>query len=225
MIFTINARIGDTVMLLPVASWYYKKFNEKIQFVLSSNGPYNDKLKEVIEYQSFCSGVNLVNIEFNAFTHWKFDPQDFNISGNYYNFGFWNYPPPDTWLPDFYASKYDFGVDEDYILEYPNIDVPVCKNAWIEAANYRNQYGRIEEHVPQPNLKLNETDGFFYNINIAIKSTNFYSCGGGFAALLELCQKKCIHIQTKYEYKEGHARIFRDKTRPDYKIKHDRIFI
>lgn len=224
MVFTINARLGDTVMLLPVASWYAKKYNDTIHFVLSKNGPFNHLLIDLLKYQNFVSEVTLIDIPFDAFGFWEFNPNDYGVEcTEYYNFGFWEHPNQ-TWLPEFYGKRYGFEYDDDYVLQYPVIETPIYENVWVDAVPYRWQAGQVSNFVPDPKHELNQNDSLFYNINVAMNAREIFSCGGGFAALMELALRPCVHIKQAWEIEEGDARVFKEMSRQS-KVNHKYIIL
>ena len=87
MIFTNVSRLGDFLLLWPVASWYYKETGDKIHWVLSDNFTLYHKIEKMLMMQKMTKKVSYVNVGTNAgdINDWKFNPFDFGISCDYYN--------------------------------------------------------------------------------------------------------------------------------------------
>ena len=94
MIFTTVSYIGDHILTWPVASWYYKTHDVKIDWVCTKNYPMYDIIKPFLEMQEFTNSVTLVDVGTNAHysEHWQFDPAELDIEGEYLNFGFKEIP-------------------------------------------------------------------------------------------------------------------------------------
>ena len=189
MIFTNVSRLGDFLLLLPVASWYYKKYNEKIHWVLSDNFSLYHKIEPLLLLQELTEKVSYVDVGTDAGNpnHWNFDPEQFGIDGDYFNFGFWG--SIREYFPQFYARRYDLGVDNDFVI---NLGIPNIKESysvWIESSPYRNEFGKLRSIIPT-NCKELKSD-FISDALHAQSATEVFCTMGGFAIILDLCNIKC----------------------------------
>ena len=128
---THTGKAGDFGQCLPVCSWLYKTYNEKIIFILPEGFPFIKQLESLIRLQPFTENViycdfNIANFDIGG-QPYKFNPHDYvkdlNIS-RYYNFGFRSVP--DKYVSEFYAEEYGLGVDEGFIL---NLDLQFKYNS------------------------------------------------------------------------------------------------
>jgi hypothetical protein len=118
---THTGKTGDFGLCLPVCSWLYKTYNEKIIFIIPSGVPFINRVESLLRIQPFTEDVIYCNHIVENYDlggqPYKFNPNDYianlNIS-RYYNFGF--RAVPDKYVPYFYAEEYGLGVDEDFVL-------------------------------------------------------------------------------------------------------------
>jgi hypothetical protein len=118
---THPGKIGDFGLCLPICSWLYKTYNEKIIFVLPVGFPFMEQAESLIRLQPFTEDI--IYCDFHVYHYdvggqpYKFNPHDYipnlNIS-RYYNFGFRDRPDKD--ITEFYAEEYGLGIDKDYVL-------------------------------------------------------------------------------------------------------------
>ena len=118
---THPGKIGDFGLCLPICSWLYKTYNEKIIFVLPVGFPFMEQAESLIRLQPFTEDI--IYCDFHVYHYdvggqpYKFNPHDYvpnlNIS-RYYNFGFRDRPDKD--ITEFYSEEYSLGVDKDYVL-------------------------------------------------------------------------------------------------------------
>ena len=128
---THTGKAGDFGQCLPVCSWLYKTYNEKIIFIFPKGFPFIQQLESLIRLQPFTEDVIYCDFRIANFDMggqpYKFNPHDYvenlNVS-RYYNFGF--RISPDKYVPEFYAEEYGLGVDEDFIL---NLDLQFKYNS------------------------------------------------------------------------------------------------
>lgn len=197
MIFTSVARLGDFLLITPIASWYYKTKGEKIHWVLSKNFNLYYSVEPLLRLQPFTENVSFVDVGTNAFKpeHWQFDPSKFGIQGEYRNFGFWIYPPVGKYMSDFYAEKYNFGVDKEFCLNIDESTYAVDNageyDVYSEASIYRPDFGMIDKYVPENCIKLDIKRPLVENLVIAKHARDVYCPMNGFAILMDLCNKKC----------------------------------
>jgi hypothetical protein len=128
---THTGKAGDFGQCLPICSWLYKTYNEKIIFIFPKGFPFIKQLESLIRLQSFTEDI--IYCDFSVANYdiggqpYKFNPHDYvenlNVS-RYYNFGFRT--SPDKYVPEFYAEEYGLGVDEDFIL---NLDLQFKYNS------------------------------------------------------------------------------------------------
>lgn len=198
MIFSNVSRLGDFLLVLPVASWYYKKYGEKIHWVLSDNFPLYKKIEELVLMQEFSEKVSYVNVGTDAHLDWKFDPAKFGIQGEYRNFGFWS--TVDRYFPEYYAERYGYEVDNDFIINLGEYDrTPLDYPVWIQSSPYRYEFGKFEQYIPENCIEL--TSDFITDARLATRATEVYCTAGGFTALLDLCNVKC-NIYAQYNFIE-----------------------
>lgn len=122
---THTGKIGDLGQCLPICSWLYKNYNEKIVFIFPEGFPFIKSVESLLRLQPFTHDIiycdfNIVHFDMGG-QPYKFNPHDYienlNIT-KYYNFGF-RYSP-DKFVPEFYAEEYGLGVDYEFIL---NLDL------------------------------------------------------------------------------------------------------
>ncbi len=221
MIFTGLARIGDFLLMWPVASWYYKTHGRKIHWVLPSPLPSDRpelrvekenlmKLRSLLEYQDFTEKVSYVP----AVGGWQFNPADYGIMGDYCNFGVW-WSREYDYIPSVYARRYNFGFDKDFVIKYRTLDVPVYENVWIETAMWRDNIGSLKNIIPGNAYEIKHHDDVEYNINIAMNAKNVYSNGGGFAIMMDFLKKATIIHKSRAEFEVGDKPVFRCLSFPE----------
>jgi len=142
MIFTNISHIGDFFLLWPVASWYYKTTGNKVHFVVSKNYYMYKLVENFLRAQPFTEDVSYVDVQPNALdpNNFTFNPNDMGISGEYMNFGFWQHPQPDEYIPEFYAKHYGLGVDYEYIPTLIEFDDEVIPKVTMEVAHQVDSY-------------------------------------------------------------------------------------
>jgi hypothetical protein len=192
MIFTNVSRLGDFLLLWPVASWYYKETGDRIHWVLSDNFPLYHKIEKIIMLQDMTEKVSYVNVGTNAgdINDWKFNPADFGINGDYYNFGFFSHPS--EYMPNFYAKRYDFGVDYEFIINLGDENDYKNKNeynVWIDSSPYREEKGKLKKYVPSESIELKSD--FLSDAKLSKYASNVYCTMGGFTVLMDMCDVKC----------------------------------
>ena len=210
--------MGDFLHVWAVASWYYKTRGEKIHWVLPEatgiNCPSNEvahykKLESLLRYQDFTSDVSFVDTPWSPF----WNPADFGISGEYYNFGVWGRPT--TYFSQFYADRYDLDYDKQYVIKYRDVDVPHYDNVWIETAPWRDNIGSLQKIIPPGSVELSHSDDVERNINLAVKAKNVWTNGGGFSIMLDLCNKSTIIFKSSMEHGIGDPVAFRHLALPN----------
>jgi hypothetical protein len=118
---THPGKIGDFALCLPICSWLYKTYNEKIIFVVPEGFPFMKNAESLIRLQPFTEDIIYCNFKVNNYDvggqPYKFNPHDYvenlNVS-RYYNFGFRG--KTDKFVTEYYAEEYGLGVDYDYVL-------------------------------------------------------------------------------------------------------------
>lgn len=118
---THTGKIGDFGQCLPICSWLYKTYNEKIIFVIPRGFPFFKDIESLIRLQPFTEDVIYCDFTIQHFDlggqPYQFDPRDFipdlNIS-RYHNFGFRS--KPDKFVTEFYAEEHGLGIDKDFVL-------------------------------------------------------------------------------------------------------------
>jgi hypothetical protein len=119
VILTHTGKLGDMLYSLMIGSWLYKRFDRKIHWVLpKSFGPFR-YISNLLLAQEQTSAISLVDHKIENFSlggqPYRFDPNTFGISGEYYNLGFRR--APDKFIPEFYAEEYRLHYDSNFKLE------------------------------------------------------------------------------------------------------------
>ena len=221
MIFTSTEHMGDFVLLWPIASWYYKNKQEKIHFVITKNYHLCEKIVPLLEYQPFTEKVSLVDVSVGEHI---FNPKKFDINGNYINFA--HFRPADghlgKWMPYYHADPNNLGVDLDYKIIYPEMDVPKYDVVWIETTPHRVLYNSLSKMVPTGSYELNHNDPIIKNINLAMKANEVWSTCAGFGVLMELVGKSQTFVIGE---KDPGIHNIRSNVYPDHPIQHKWIFV
>lgn len=129
---THTGKIGDLAHVMPICSWIYKKYNEKIIFVFQDEYPFIKQMESLLRLQEFTEDVRYAHgLMVNHFDMggqpYIFNPNDYieNLNcSKYYNIGFRS--KPDKFIPEFYAEEHDLGVDYDFVL---NLDLQFNMNS------------------------------------------------------------------------------------------------
>lgn len=212
MIFTSHSNMGDFLFTWAVASWYYKTNGEKIHWVFpEANGKncpvervlHYKKLNKLLSYQDFTEAISYVDAPWTTF----WNPSDFGIAGKYANFGIWERPY--VYVSKFYADRYKFDFDKQFVIKYRDIDVPRHNDVWIETAPWRDNIGSLKQVIPQGCVELSHNDDVELNINLAAKAKNVWTNGGGFTILMDLCNISTIIYKTRAEFELGDRPAFR----------------
>jgi hypothetical protein len=126
MVFSNCGLLGDMFLCLPVLSWHYKTFNQKVTFALSTHFPYSRDAQELLEMQECIEKV--IYFDYTPEIH-EYRESD-KVMGQYHilssalnefndeviSLGFHGWP--DKYIPEFYAEEYGLGVDYDFKLNY-----------------------------------------------------------------------------------------------------------
>jgi hypothetical protein len=118
---THTGKIGDFGQCLPICSWLYKEYGEKIIFIFPKGFPFIQSIESLLRLQPFTEDIRYCDFTVNHYDMgsqpYKFNPNDYFNDLNltkYYNFGFRS--APDKYIPEFYAEEYSLGVDYDFVL-------------------------------------------------------------------------------------------------------------
>lgn len=118
---THTGKIGDFGQCLPICSWLYKTYGEKIIFIIPSGFPFFKSVESLIKIQPFTEDIIYCDFEIKHFDlggqPYKFNPHDYikNLKiTQFYNFGFRK--APDKFVTEFYAEEYNLGIDENFVL-------------------------------------------------------------------------------------------------------------
>jgi hypothetical protein len=213
MIFTSVSRLGDFLLLWPVASWYYKNTKDKIHWVLSENFKLYYTIEPLLRLQPFTQDVSFVNVGTDAYKDYIFNPSDFNIKGEYKNFGFGVYPSIYKYMSEFYAEMHGYGWDKDFIInlgEFDRVNNEQDYTVYSEASSYRNDYGIINKYIPTNCIKIDQSRSLIENIAFAKNAKEVYSPYNGFAIIMDMINKQCKIYGpiTDYEVKN---RVFKNQ--------------
>jgi hypothetical protein len=190
MIFTNVSHIGDFFLLWPVASWYYKNTGKKIHFVVSKNYYMYYIVENFLKAQPFTEKISYVDVASNALdlNCFTFNPENFGISGEYLNFGFWKHPDYHEYIPEFYAKKYNLGVDYDYIPTLIEFEDEIIPKVTMEVAHQLHGYWPIwKANMPIDTidlLKMNNT--FEKNTWYSVKAKERHFGASSSAVLMDL---------------------------------------
>lgn len=204
--------MGDFLLTWPVANWYYKTHNEKIHWVFpEANGRncpvervlHYKKLEKLLMYQDFTEKVSYVDAPWTPF----WNPADFGIEGKYSNFGIWG--RPFEYMSKYYADKYQYDFDKNFVIKYRKLDVPMHEDVWIETAPWRDNIGSLRQIIPQNCFQLSHNEDVEVNINIAANAKRIWTNGGGFTIFMDLCNIGTIIYKTREEYEYGDRHYFR----------------
>lgn len=203
-ITTTFNRLGDFVVVLPVASWVYKTTGEKTHFVFTKQVPTHIKMEPILRAQEFTSNVSYVDLPvIHAGDAGTLSPdilKQFGINeGRNLNLGFFTWPQPHQFIGRFYANQYGLGFDEDYVMKCPVENCPVYDDVWIETEPYRTTYKSLPKIIPPNAVELKLSDPMEYNLGVALKAKNVWTNGGGFAVLLDMAGKDNIILYKPQE--------------------------
>lgn len=216
VIFTSVSWAGDFFLLWPVASWYYKKHNTKIHFVVSNNYYMYKVVKHFLENQPFCDKVTLIDIGSNAWdiNNWQFNPADYGISGLYYNFGFL---PQITsmYMPEFYASLHGFEWDVDMELVVQNFsETEKPQKVTIPIAHEQDRnWSHWKSLMPQDVVELSVNDSFELNVYKLFHAKERHLGTSALSVLTDLLNKD----MTLYAYAGFNPSMY-------YKHKHQMVY-
>lgn len=191
MIFTNVSWIGDFFMLWPVASQYYKTNGVKIHFVVSKNYYMYEKVLKFLEYQDFCERVTFIDIGSDAWNrfNWEFNPKDYGIYGDYYNFGF--YEKVDINMSEYYARYNNLDYDKNMtlkLIEFPDTDIP--EKVTIKIAHQENGYwGLWRSMMPEDVCELDTNDPFELNVYKAYHSKERHLGSSSLSIMMDMLNK------------------------------------
>jgi len=191
MIFTNVSWIGDFFMLWPVASWYYKTHGIKIHFVVSKNYYMYEKVKTFLEYQDFCEKITLIDIGSNAWdkSNWIFDPKNYGIHGDYYNFGF--YKGVDINMSEYYAQYNNLDYDKEMklkLIEFSDAEIP--EKVTIKIAHQENGYWNSwRSMMPHDIHELDLNDSFELNVYKAYHAKERHLGSSSLSIMMDMLNK------------------------------------
>ena len=211
MIFTNISKIGDFILTWPIASWWYKTYNQKIDWLLTKNYPVYESIKPFLEIQEFTSSVTLVDVGINALNpdEWKFDPTKFGFEGPYLNLGIPTIPTyyfPKVYVDGLSSDIMHLDIDENFkprVIEeqcdtFDTVSIPLIDGS----RNFDHMLRGKNVHY------LSLDDSWNYNLNVALKAKNIFLGMSSFSIMLDLlgightifCQQH-HHYQTSWFYK------------------------
>jgi hypothetical protein len=153
------------------------------------------RVKRLLEHQEFCEGVTLVNAGNNPWNeeHWQFDPCDFGIEGEYYNFGFQPHNPNiDVYMSEYFAGLHD---DLDYdrnmklrLIEFPDTEIP--KKVTIPVRRKRVfSLKKWRPTMPSDVVTLDVSETFEKNVYKAYHAEERYLGSSSLPIILDLLGK------------------------------------
>lgn len=203
MIFTHCGLLGDFLLSLPVASWYYKTYGTKITFVLA-DVPCLKPIDKLLLKQPLTEALYKVPFKVEHFGRggqpYNLNPADFGIVGDYVNIGFRDWPRHE-WVPYFYAQEHGFGVDENFHLYVEGtpktnqnnmIAKPILEhkdeNLWEKKEMSKHEWGEymLDTLVPSKSDYLDLSNDFYDNLVLCKKSRHTFCTDGGISIALDL---------------------------------------
>lgn len=169
MIFTTVSKVGDSLLLCPLASSYYKRTGEKITWLLTKSYKFHETLlKPFLEIQEFTDSVHIVDVGYNSFdeSHWRYSPKNVGFEGEYVNFGFPKWP--DKYFAEYYSENFDMPWDTEFVPTY--IDEPIIPQSSVILPlddAYRNWYFDSEK---ADSFVLSHENTVNTNINYCMKA-------------------------------------------------------
>jgi hypothetical protein len=201
ILFVTAMRLGDCLHILPIVSWFCKKYNTKIDWAICDNTPYYNELIEILSYEKFVNKIHI--FQFASIKEWTsvsdticcFRPYS-NISNtlklkfnNYYDdvycFGFNDTDYRNkriTFFSEHFAEEHGFGVDYEYKLNYGEIDY-----------TYKNNSVKIDKFY-SPELEdfdainLNESNSIIKNLQLCAGAKEVVTVRTGIAIALSLAR-------------------------------------
>jgi len=157
----------------PVASYYFKKFNEKITFVLAEDIPHADACDSLLRHQDFTEDIIISQHK----KYWGlggqpyvFNPKTYGIEGEYINLGISEFP--NIHFTDYYGMKTNLGVDNEYRIKIPTNNSINLDDIKDKICVF-NDYGIIGKHLDLSDEKyhvLDFSNDMAYNAYIAKNS-------------------------------------------------------
>ena len=194
-IFTLSGRLGDTILALPIFSWYYKTHGGKAIVVLA-NFAYVEGMIDLLNIQECVEKAILSTYTPRYYRiggqpyHWNPFKYGLNIEeAPYYNLGYKS--KTDKYAPEFFAEEYGFGVDYDFTLNYGPVDntykeqivkVDRWKTPWLDKVNA---------------VALTDKNSMIKNLQYAAGAKEVLTVPTGFSILMALARLPMTFYQTK----------------------------
>lgn len=200
MIFTSVSYIGDHILLWPIASWFYKNHNRKIDWVCTKNYYMYHVIKPFLEMQEFTNSVTLVNVGTDAhdISCWAFNPEKFGISGSYFNFGFTG-PLLSNTITEKLASVHELGIDKEFIpkLDLDHEDIKSIKDEEIKdkvtmkVQHADSRWNLWKSHMPSDVFELPTSNSYIKNVYLGLKAKERYLGASSFAVVMDFFNVPC----------------------------------
>lgn len=192
IVLTHTGKLGDFLLALPVASWFYQNTGEKIHWVLSSDFKPFRSIEPLLTLQEATGKISLVPHRIRHYKcggqPYRFDPAKYGITENsYLNIGFRHLP--EKYVPDFYAEEIGAGVDYDFVL-----NVGGARPDFTGKTVYMNDYGRLTPYVKPDWIELNMKLPMHENLSLALGAAEIHCGFSGFAIGADLAGHRNIHV-------------------------------
>lgn len=189
-----SGNLGDTCNILPVLSGLYKKTGEKIHLVV------RDKMKNFKGFKQLMEDQECV-----ASLKFESNKTSKSYTSVYLSNSFENslYRPWETCRYETYLrNSFDFDVDDDFILNVPDVEVKISNNyiigdrTYSKDADTRRSFDVLKDSNKFPVNKcqyLNYTEELITNLNIIKKNPKpFITTFTGIAVLADLMLKETM---------------------------------
>lgn len=191
-------RLGDTLHVLPVASWLCRKYNTKLDWALDRQA-YVEPLATIIRAQPFINKVFFFDYAKLRPKSWPKDVYscwrpyhrignklpEASQYGGIFDFGYSRVVYESRRMPffsDHFADEHGFEVDWDFKLEYGKPD-PKYAGQTVKLDKF---YAPVLEDMP--GVTLDEADGPLKNLRYAAGAGNVVSTRTGGAIMLSLAR-------------------------------------
>jgi len=196
-IFTLSGRLGDTLLALPLFSWYYKTKGKKVVVALA-NFTFVEGMIEVLNMQECVEKAILSTYTPKYYYiggqpyHWN--PFEYGLDkymeeAPYYNLGYKS--KTDKYAPEFFAEEYGFGVDYDFTLNYGTIDNTYAGKR-VKVDRWATPWLDKVDAVP-----LTEENSMIKNLQYAAGASEVLTVPTGFSILMALARLPMTYYQTR----------------------------
>jgi hypothetical protein len=209
VLFTTCMRFGDTLHVLPIASWYAKQHGVKVSWAVDQQ-EYTQPTLDILAAQPFIDTVHVFNYSKHRHPKWpkpRGDVLEYNsqeghschrpyhrigarlpIAKDYdfiYDFGYVRHVYEHRQMPFFthhFATEHGFGVDHDYKLEFGEPDYKYAG----QVVKLDKFYAPVMQDVE--GINLDEKDGVIQNLRYCAGAGAVATTRTGAAVMLSLAR-------------------------------------